>query len=289
MDGLETWHPVNSFLLLLGAAVLAMVSARPSFLLLSVFFSAAACVCIRGRKCFPRLAGAAALALAVAALNPVFNTRGETALFALFGRPYTLEALGYGAATGCMLFSVLAWFACWETVMTGDKLMALTGWMAPAASLLLTMVLRLVPAFRKKAAAVVTARRCAGLGAGKSGNGERAAAFSALAGWALESGVVTSDAMRSRGWGLSGRTSFGLYRFRKRDGALLAVLLALLTASVVCLAEGGGTAVYFPAFASPPPGTATKAGLAAYGAFLALPVILKIRGDLKWRYLRSKI
>lgn len=289
MDGLETWHPVNSFLLLLGAAVLGMISARPSFLALSVLFSAASCVCVRGRKSFRLLAGLAAAALAVAAVNPLFNTLGSTPLFSLFGRPYTLEALCYGASAGCMLFSVLVWFACWETVITGDKLMVLTGWMAPAVSLLLTMILRLIPAFRRKAAAVVSARKCAGLGAGEQGRAERAAAFSALAGWALENSVVTSDAMRSRGWGLPGRTSFGLYRFRKRDGALLAAELLLLAAVAVCLARGGGSAAYFPSIAVPPPGAETKAGLFAYAAFLALPSILKIKGDLKWRYLRSKI
>lgn len=36
--------------------------------------------------------------LALTVVNPLFNTYGERVLFHVFGRPYTVEALLYGAA-----------------------------------------------------------------------------------------------------------------------------------------------------------------------------------------------
>ena len=37
--------------------------------------------------------------------------------------------------------------------------------------------------------------------------------FSIVVTWSLESGIITADSMRCRGYGLPGRTSFSLYRF----------------------------------------------------------------------------
>ena len=36
--------------------------------------------------------------------------------------------------------------------------------------------------------------------------------FSIVVTWSLESGLITADSMRCRGYGLPGRTSFSLYR-----------------------------------------------------------------------------
>lgn len=39
-------------------------------------------------------------------INPLFNTQGETLLFFLFGRPYTLEALWYGADLSAIFMAI---------------------------------------------------------------------------------------------------------------------------------------------------------------------------------------
>ena len=35
--------------------------------------------------------------------------------------------------------------------------------------------------------------------------------------WALENAIETADSMKSRGYGLKGRTAFSIYRFDERD------------------------------------------------------------------------
>ena len=54
--------------------------------------------------------------------------------------------------------------------------------------------------------------------------------------WTLDSIVALSDAMRSRGAALKGRTAYSLYRFDHRDRTLVIALFTLIT-----LAITGGT------------------------------------------------
>ena len=59
--------------------------------------------------------------------------------------------------------------------------------------------------------------------------------LSILVTWSLENAIETSDSMRSRGYGLRGRTAFSVYRFTKRDcclGTLMAGLFAVLQQAV---------------------------------------------------------
>ena len=43
--------------------------------------------------------------------------------------------------------------------------------------------------------------------------------------WSLESAIETADSMKSRGYGLPGRTAFSIYRFDSRDQSALSWLL----------------------------------------------------------------
>ena len=45
--------------------------------------------------------------------------------------------------------------------------------------------------------------------------------FSIMVTWSLESAIETADSMKSRGYGLPGRTAFSIYRFDDRDRAAL--------------------------------------------------------------------
>ncbi len=61
------------------------------------------------------------LFLVFTAVNPLFNTYGATLLFTYFDRPYTLEALYYGAALAAVFVHMLLWFGCYNAVLTSDK------------------------------------------------------------------------------------------------------------------------------------------------------------------------
>ena len=187
---------------------------------------------------------------------------------------------------------MMLWFACCTKVMTADKLVYLFGRAAPALSLVLSMTLRFVPLFRRQLEVVRQAQFCIGRDASCGSVWQRVrravTIFSIMVTWALENAIETADSMKSRGYGLRGRTAFSIYRMEARDRYALAWLgfcgLYLLCG---CLA-GGLKWWYFPLLQ----GVMTQPfSISFYLAYLALcltPVILDRREARAWRCSPSK-
>lgn len=292
--GFSAYHPAVNFLFFTGAIGLGMFFIHPLFLCAAFVLSATCYLSITGRKAWKRIGALSAVMVAVAAINPLFVTQGNTVLFTyLGGRAYTLEALCYGAAAGAMFFSVMLWFGCWSAVMTSDKLMYMLGGLAPSATLLFSMTLRFVPDFGRK----IRAAACACKGVGKDtggGNARRKTQnaleiLSGMTGRALEDAVITSDSMQCRGYGLKGRTTFRLFRLYPRDRLLLIFIPVLMAAVLVCAARGAAAARYLPAVEIPKMTVYSYAGMAAYVLFLMIPSIMTMAEDIQWRFLRSRI
>ena len=300
-DAFAEYHPLISFSFYIGALVGGMFFLHPAFVLCAVFFAALHYRIVKGRAAWRFLSGLLPLLVLLAAVNPVFNTYGDRVLFVwhigslIPERPYTLEALLYGVALGGMFISVLLWFASYNVEMTEDKFLYLFGRFSPSVSLVLTMVLRLVPNYQKKAGQLFAARR--GIGKGteegtvreKTGHG--LTVLSALLSWALEGGIATADSMRSRGYGCSKkRTSFSVYRFAVRDCLVLGGMAGLLLVLGFCAFKGGTQAEYTPVLmVAGPENFYTIAGVVAYALFLAIPALINLTEELKWHILRSKI
>ena len=271
-DMFSKYHPATNLIFFAGAIILGMCFTHPAFLCVSVFASALYYLLLFGRKGLRTLGGLLLLLLVIALINPLLNTRGDSVLFfVLPGRPFTLEALCYGLATGAVFVSVLLWFGCFNEVMTQDRLVFLFGGCAPALSLLLGMVLRLVPGFQAKAADIITARKCVGkapTGAGKLVMVRNSMdILGALTAWALEGAVVTADSMRSRGYSGGRRSCFSTFRFSHGDRGVCAVMLLSMALTVVCAALGGAESAYFPGLSLWGGGTATALGCFGYGVF----------------------
>lgn len=287
-------HPAVNFLFFAAAIVLTVVLFHPAYLLVSLLCGAGYYAVLCRKRCGKTFLFLLCVMVLVAAVNPLFNTLGQTQLFTLFGRPYTWEALCYGGCTGLMFAAVSLWFLSSGIVMTSDKFTSLFGAVIPAISLVLVMVLRLVPAYWRKGRQIAGARRCIG----RSAAGTRKekiqggmAVLTALSGWALEGSVVTADSMRCRGYGSSKkRTTFQLYRFTGRDTALTAAIALLLAAVIYAGVSGCAGAAFIPALSiAPVDGAAAILGLAAYGVLLLIPTFYSIREAILWHSLRSKI
>ena len=231
------------------------------------------------------------MALLAALVNPAFVHQGVTILTYLpSGNPLTLESIAYGFAAAAMLAAVVLWFSCWNTVMTSDKLMHLFGRVVPALSLLLSMTLRFVPRFQAKLREVTAARRGMGLYAEKGRLQKLRSAvtvFSVMVTWSLENAVETADSMKSRGYGLPGRTAFSLYRYSRRDRLLL-LWLALCGAYIAAgWALGGVKWRYYPtARGVLTPYSASV--LLAYFLLCLTPVLLQRKEARTWSSIASK-
>ena len=292
-DTFSAYSPIINFIFYIGAIICGMFFIHPAFLVCAVILSAAYYLTIRGSRGIKMVLGMIPVWIALAVINPLVNTRGSIVLFTYFnGRPYTLEALCYGIALGAMFVSVILWFMSYNSVMTSDKFIYLFGKTLPSASLILTMVLRLVPNYQKKIKQIAGARKGIGKGADSESKREKAedglTIVSALTSWAFEGGIITADSMRSRGYGTGKRTNFSIYKFETRDRLLLIIMLLLLAAVFLCGLKGGTTAAYTPDI-SLASNQWTVFGAIAYFIFLAIPTALNLLEALTWHILRSKI
>ena len=293
-DRFQDYHPAIQFLFFIAAIVFSMCFVHPAFVVCSVFFSACYLVMLRGRKAWKVIAATVMVFLAVTLINPLVNSNGEYVLFTWAGgRAYYLEPLLYGMALGGMTVSVLLWFACYNTVMTSDKFLQLTGKRIPSLSLVLTMVMRLVPDYARKAKQISGARSCivkAGPGNLKTSLNDGTQILSSLASWALEGGISRADSMKSRGFGTGQRSSFSMYRWSGIDMSLLAGLIAMIAAVIVLAAFGATSVTYIPHTVIAALSSAkTAAAVILYIIFLSVPTVLNLVESIVWHSLRSKI
>ena len=285
-DAFSRFHPAVNFLYFVLAIGFGVVIQHPAYMLAAVLGAAVYFFLLKGRKMLRTMLFLLPVFALIAAVNPLFNTLGKTELFLLFGRPYTLEALYYGAVVGGIFVVMMLWFGCYTEVLTSDKFTSLFGNLIPSLSLLLVMVLRMIPNLMRKAVQIAGARKSVGKSPESGTTKEKIRSgmtvLSALTDWALEGSVVTADSMRARGYGCAKRTNFQIYRMRTEDWVLLALIAALAAAVIL---GGGKTAEFIPALQIAP----LSWEFAAYCGFLLIPTALHLKEAITWHILRSKI
>ena len=75
-------------------------------------------------------------------------------------------------ANAAMFVSVMVWFASYNEIMTSDKFLYIFGRVVPSVSMILTMVLRFVPNYTRKAKQIANARKCIGKAGDEGGKKE---------------------------------------------------------------------------------------------------------------------
>ena len=272
LDAFSQCHPFTNLFFFVGAIGFCAVVQHPIYLLFAAVGAGGYYLLLKGKKGWKLIIGMIPVFVILSGINPLLNTYGETQLFTVFGKPYTLEALLYGMVIAGMLVVMLLWFGCYSEVLTSDKFVCLFGRLIPSLSLLLVMILRMIPSLTRRAVQIADARKSIGKGTGGDGTkkdkihgGMRI--LSALTDWALEGSIVTADSMRARGYGSTRRTSFQIYRFTSRDVVLIGLMAMLLLGT---LAYGGTSASYTPELLIDRP----TWGLACYAAFLLIPIVL---------------
>lgn len=294
-NSFSTYHPIINFVYFVLVLACAMFVMNPVFLGISCAGGFAYYVYLSGKKAFKTaLCMMLPVSLISAVAYPLFNHRGVTLLcYFSTGNPLTLESIIYGLASGVMIVSVLNWFSCYQVIMTSDKFIYLFGKIIPAMSLVLSMALRFVPMFKNQIMKVSDAQKCIGRDVTngnvlqKSKHGMKI--LSIMTTWALENSVETADSMKSRGYGLRGRTNFSIYRFDSRDKCLLAVLLIIGAAVFSGIVLKQVNFFYYPMLKMSTVTPFSVIVYVFYGVLCVLPLILDVAEDIKWHYLKSEI
>lgn len=317
---MEQYHPIYNFIyfgLVIGCSMFFM---HPICLGISLMGALLYTIRYFGwKRARAGLGGLACLMLITAVMNPAFSHQGVTVLMYLpTGNILTMESILYGMAAACMLAATLLWFRLMSEILTTDKIIYLFGRVFPVLGLILSMILGFIPKIQRKLFEIRTGRQRTWSTehekeeqkeTSKTGNvltcylkkGKKMCLrrwrrlrhgienLSVLITWVLEDAVELADSMKSRGYGLEGRTSYTIYRFTKRDARGLARLLVKAGYIILGGQLGGLTWEYYP--------ISGGAGFQGYSVSLYLvyllmcltPVLEDLAKERKWNRLKSVI
>lgn len=253
-DSFSKCHPLINLMYFVFVFGVTMFVQHPIILFISFFTAVIYGIKLCGLKDMVRINCMVTLPVLIMSmlLNPLFNHYGMTPLIYIqkSGNWITLEAIVYGAVLGAILFTIILWFNCYNKVMTTDKFVYLFGRIMPAFSLVLAITLRSVPRFLEQLKVIRNGQKCLGRdvsnakGINKIKYGLNI--LSILITWSLENSIETADSMKSRGYGLKGRTAFSIYRFTKRDQKISGIICALGALIMYGIHKGAVCAQYNP-------------------------------------------
>lgn len=294
-DAFFKLHPAVNFIFFAFVLALSMFIMNPICLALSLVCAFVNAVYLNGLRTIKLcLKFILPMVLLIVLINPVFNHQGVTILtYFPWDNPLTLESIVYGIASAALLSSVVLWFSVFNSVMTSDKIVYLFGKIIPSLSLVLSMSLRFVPKFSAQLKNVRNAQRCIGRDVSDGSavsrikNGIRI--ISIMLSWSMENAIGTADSMKSRGFGLKGRTAYSIYKFDRRDLVML-IIVALLGVSVsVSAIMGVIDFTYYPSIKGSLTDVPSLIVFFLYGILMLIPTILNIGEGIKWKRLRSVI
>lgn len=288
-DTFSTCHPIVNLIYFAMVTGFSMFFMHPVSLVISIVCAFVYGADMNGgRKVGRSLKFMIPMMLMAAILNPIFNHEGDIILLTLpTGSPLTLESIAYGMGSALMLGAVMMWFNCFTEVMTADKFVYLFGRVIPSLSLILSMTMRFVPRFKTQMKVVSDAQKCVGrdVSQGTAVNRIKKAVtiLSIMVTWSLENALETADSMKSRGYGIEGRTAFSIYKFDRRDRKV-SLWLVLMGAAVAAGGLAGVTGwEYFPTFKGEMLSPLSAVCHTAYILLCLTPVFINKAEEMYWK------
>ena len=308
-SGFKGYHPLVNVLFFISIIAFGMLLRHPVYLVISFISSTAYYLKLSGkdgRKTVFRFL--LPMLLFVVIINSFFNHYGVTTLFILpSGNNFTFEALVMGIVSGITVVSVIQWFFCCNEVVTEDKFMHIFGRILPKGALVVSMILRFVPLYRRRYKEISQARKSIGLNGTDSFICKMKNTFKnigILVSWSFENAIETADSMKARGYGLKGRTYYSRFQWHTGD-TLALILLVLFDALIIFgLVSNSAYCIYNPYVIINQPSTyiinelnltinpfgfLSIISLIAFTLLCFLPLTIDLKEDIKWHRLQSKI
>lgn len=292
-DAFSRRHPAVNLMFFAAAAIFAMMFDHPVFIGISFSAALAYAVKLKGKAALKMFFCALLpLLIFVVLINTVFAGYGVTVLYTFAsGKRITLESAVCGGVTGSLVVTMLLWFACFNEVVTEDKFMYAFDGRMPNTALMLLMVFRFVPLYKRQLSETLSARRAAGLAQSSGRAAELKNACAAVSGVitrALENAIETADSMKSRGYGSGRRTSYSRFTFSPTDAVMIIEILVLSAVIAAGKLSGFAEASYNPIIEIGGFSAMLAVSAAAYAIFCFFPIIYDFAEDIRWNRLYAK-
>ncbi|SDW58295.1 energy-coupling factor transport system permease protein [Lachnospiraceae bacterium KHCPX20] len=248
---MTAYHPLVSGLHFALMVLITMLTLHPLLLLSSLLFASVNGCLYYGRGFIKRgiYLGLSVGAYAVC-IYPLFNHNGTTPLFYLNHMAVTSEAVTYGITMTILLITVFFWCEVGRAILDSERLLYLVGRIFPSLALMLSMSFRFLPLLRQRFLSIQAAQR---------GMGRRSESLSffmrcsllvkeisTLLSQTLEISAASSISMENRGYGVTKRTTYSRFTFRKSDGILCLIFLVLSLPILFLIITGGFQVNFFP-------------------------------------------
>ncbi len=289
-------HPIVTTIYFVIVIGITMFCNEPVFLTISFAAAVFYRILLKGvREIRSILIMTAVVAGITTLINGFFTHNGETVLFYIGSNRITAEAFAFAAGMSLMLCAVIQWFVCFSIITTSDKMIFIFGAILPVIGLMVSIIFRSIPLLQKRYADIDAAQKAMGH---KNEGGfmrkvrQAMKQISILIAWSLEASIDTADSMTARGYGLHGRTSFHLFRFEAKDVLAMFVTALFGAAGVAGCALGVGRMYYYPKVRPVEPGLTSGVSAAFYilfAALAAIPFLIELYGELRWRKYESVI
>ena len=282
---MERTHPVTAAVYFLSAILITAIVQSPVYTATALVCSSIFAFVINRRLAVRTLIAATPVIVAAVLINMLFSNAGVTPLFRLpGGNNVTLETLVFSLFTGAMAISLIMWFIGLNKCMTSDKTVYLFGKILPSLALLLSMTLRAVPMFARRAKQTAAAQRFVGndIYKGKLRNRIRSGVhvLSVAVTDTLEHSAYTARSMKYRGYGTAKRTAYSIFSFTPAE--IVITIITVTAAVVITVLYAGGYAYYnyYPAFELP----LTAGNIISYiawGILCILPTAAELYSKMK--------
>ena len=266
-------------------SLIPMLDLNPILLVISLFFAILqAFLCPEEIR--KSLGGIFILTLIFALIHPLFSRNGQTVLLVIGDRLITKEALLFALCSALAMGCVLILFRIFSMLMSTDRVLYLLSSLSPSASLTLSIAMKTVSDLPNEYRKITLAQEAIGNGEAPSLLASlrfHTRCISILITRLLEDGVTTADSMDARGYGQGKRTAYRLYRFTKRDGAALALILALTAVSLIGVITGKTAFDFYPTLSSLPMENGAILIYLGYAVLGALPIIPLGKEKMTWK------
>lgn len=289
----DTYHPIVTFLYFI--VILLMILFSENIIILAFWILGAILFLWsyrERRRIIKEIFGIFILIGAMMMINPMVSHNGVTILFFMNGKAVTFEAVVYGGYIGLLLSAMLLWCSCYNEVMTSDKLIYIFGRIMPHLALVISMTMRLIPLFKRKASEVYAYQKIS-MKKSKPSYVDKillgVKTFSIIMTWSFENALDTADSMKARGYGIRKRTSYSLYRLTCRDTAFLIFLILASVITIFLWRQSNMQYTFYPAISYP---EWDSTGILIYGlcgGIAGIPWIFEIKEKIIWKFYRFGI
>ena len=164
-------------------------------------------------------------------LNPLFNHKGKTVLFTLWGYNYTLEAIENGFYSALLIICTMLIFSVLGSILSEEKFLYVFGRFFPKLALMISMIFKHFDLLSDTYTHTKNMAKMNGIYEGDRTLYQKlktnAVIFEAFTGAALEGSIDTALSLSAKGYYNKPKTVIKSYRFKIYDGLFLLVSTAI--------------------------------------------------------------